>query len=161
MRKAFELTARDYSRMSGLHPDLVRVVERLASFTTVPFFVIEGVRSMARQRKLLESGASWTLDSRHLTGHAIDIAPKSDSWAWPMYHQLAPQMKQAAKLEGVALDWGGDWWRKKDGPHWELRWSKYPKSEVFTPWCPIEEAKVVVETIQQRLADMGNLEERN
>lgn len=133
MPKAFSLTDRDLKRMAGIHPDLFRVVLRLSSFTTVPFFVIEGLRTEKRQRELYEAGSSWTMDSRHLTGHAIDIAPKFDSWAWPMYHKLAPQMKAAAKLEGVALDWGGDWWRNKDGPHWELNWKRYPKGVPFDP----------------------------
>lgn len=137
MAKAFELTERDRARMVGLHPDLIRVVERLAAFTTIPFFVVEGVRTNKRQAELKASGASWTLNSRHLTGHAIDIAPKKDSWAWPLYHQLAPQMKAAAKLEGVALDWGGDWWTKKDGPHWELSWKKYP-SGPYGGYAPVK-----------------------
>lgn len=131
--KVFALSERDLSRMEGLHPDLVRVVRRLASFTTIPFFVVEGLRTEKRQALLLKSGASHTMNSRHLTGHAICIVPVRDTWAWPMYYKLAAQMKAAAKLEGVALDWGGDWWRFKDGSHWELRWSKYPKEAAFPP----------------------------
>lgn len=127
MAKAFALSERDKTRLAGLHPDLVRVVARLASFTTVPFFVIEGMRTAKRQQDLVARGASNTLNSRHLTGHAVDIAPIKDTWAWPVYRKLAAEMKQAAKLEGVRLDWGGDWWRFKDGPHWELNWRAYPK----------------------------------
>lgn len=133
MAKAFSLTDRDIARMAGIHPDLRRVVLRLASFTTIPFFVIEGLRSEKDQKAMVARGASQTLNSRHLTGHAIDIAPKKDTWAWPAYHELAKQVKAAAKLEGVALDWGGDWWRFKDGPHWELNWRKYPKGIPFDP----------------------------
>lgn len=118
--KAFALSARDEKRMEGLHPDLVRVVRRLATFTTVPFFVIEGVRTVKKQAENVKNGVSWTMDSDHLGGWAIDIAPIKDSWAWPQYHVLAPQMKRAAKMEGVKLDWGGDWFRRKDGPHWAL-----------------------------------------
>lgn len=125
--KAFALSERDETRMAGLHPDLIRVVRRLATFTTVPFFVVEGLRTPKAQAEMVARGVSRTLNSRHLTGHAIDIAPKKDSWAWPAYHRLAPEMKRAANLEGVRLDWGGDWWRFRDGPHWELNWKAYPK----------------------------------
>ena len=136
MTKAFQLTDRDFSRMAGIHPDLFRVVVRVASFTTVPCFVVEGLRTVKTQAEYVARGASHTMDSRHLTGHAIDIAPKKDSWAWPVYHKLAPQMKQAAKLEGVRLDWGGDWWRNKDGPHWELNWRAYPKDAKWPEFAP-------------------------
>ena len=64
-----------------------------------------------------------------MTGHAVDIAPLVDgdaSFAWPVYHKLAPQIKKAAKEVGVSLEWGGDWHKFKDGPHWQLPWKKYP-----------------------------------
>jgi peptidoglycan LD-endopeptidase CwlK len=124
-----KLTARDESRLVGLHPDLVRVIRRAAATTTVPFAVIEGMRTLATQRAYVARGASRTLRSRHLTGHAIDIAPMMGgkiSWHWPLYHQLAPIVKAAAAAEGVPIEWGGDWRSFKDGPHWQLPWAKYP-----------------------------------
>lgn len=124
--KAFDLSERDVKRLDGVHPDLIRVLRRLATFTTVPFFVVEGVRTVKRQRELVAKGASKTMKSRHLQGFAVDIAPVKDSWAWPQYYRLAPLVKQAAKLEGVPVEWGGDWWSFKDGPHWQLPHSKYP-----------------------------------
>lgn len=126
---AFALTERDLKRLEGVHPDLIRVVRRLATFTVVPFMVIEGVRTLKRQRELVAQGASKTLKSRHLQGFAVDLAPldgAKPSWAWPMYHRLAPLIKQAAKLEGVPIEWGGDWWSFKDGPHWQLPAKSYP-----------------------------------
>jgi peptidoglycan LD-endopeptidase CwlK len=124
-----KFTARDESRMIGLHPDLVRVMRRAAATTSIPFAVIEGMRTLATQRQYVAKGASTTLRSRHLTGHAIDIAPMINgkiTWAWPVYHQLAPIIKAAAAAEGVPIEWGGDWRKFKDGPHWQLPWGKYP-----------------------------------
>lgn len=124
-----KFTARDEQRLVGLHPDLVRVMRRAAATTTIPFTVIEGMRTLATQRQYVAKGASKTLRSRHLTGHAIDIAPLIGgkiTWAWPVYHQLAPIIKAAAAAEGVPIEWGGDWRRFKDGPHWQLPWGKYP-----------------------------------
>jgi peptidoglycan L-alanyl-D-glutamate endopeptidase CwlK len=123
------LTDRDRGRLKGVHPDLVRVVERAAELTAVPFTVLEGLRSKERQQQMVAAGSSTTLNSRHLTGHAVDIAPLEGgkvSWAWPLYHQLAPVIKQAAAECGVPIEWGGDWRRFKDGPHWQLPWSAYP-----------------------------------
>lgn len=124
-----KLSARDESRMAGLHPDLVRVIRRAAAATEVPFAVIEGMRTLATQKAYVAKGASKTMKSRHLTGHAIDIAPMMDgeiSWAWPLYHKLAPVVKAAAAAEKVPLEWGGDWRSFKDGPHWQLPWKVYP-----------------------------------
>jgi peptidoglycan L-alanyl-D-glutamate endopeptidase CwlK len=74
--------------------------------------------------------ASQTLNSRHLTGHAVDVAPVYNgkiSWDWPLYYVLADCIKTAAKLVDVPIEWGGDWKRAKDGPHWQLPWKEYPK----------------------------------
>lgn len=124
-----KLTTRDESRLVGLHPDLIRVIRRAAATTSIPFTVIEGMRTLATQRQYVAKGASRTLRSRHLTGHAIDIAPMIGgkiTWAWPVYHQLAPIVKAAAAAEDVPIEWGGDWRTFKDGPHWQLPWGKYP-----------------------------------
>jgi peptidoglycan L-alanyl-D-glutamate endopeptidase CwlK len=128
------LTSRDLSRLKGVHPDLVRVVKRLADLSGIQFTVLEGVRTVERQRELVKAGASKTMNSRHIPakngfGHAVDIAPMLNgkiTWDWPLYHKLAPLMKQAAKKEAVAIEWGGDWKSFADGPHWQLTWAAYP-----------------------------------
>lgn len=129
----YVLSARSLSRLEGVHPDLVRVVKRAITITPVDFTVLEGVRTEARQRELFAKGATKTLNSRHLQrggwGHAVDLAPLEGgavSWAWPLYHRLATAVKDAARLEGVPITWGGDWTSFRDGPHWELPWAQYP-----------------------------------
>jgi peptidoglycan L-alanyl-D-glutamate endopeptidase CwlK len=120
------LTDRDRRRLAGVHPDLVRVVERAASMIDEPFFVVlEGLRTEARQRELLAAGASRTMKSRHLTGHAVDLGAVVGGevrWDWPLYNRLAEVVKGAAELERVKVEWGGDWPRFRDGPHWQLPW---------------------------------------
>jgi peptidoglycan L-alanyl-D-glutamate endopeptidase CwlK len=126
------LGARSLSRLEGVHPDLVRVVKRAAEMSNLDFTVLEGVRTIARQRELLKIGATTTLNSRHLTGHAVDLAPirgKKVYWDWPLYHELAKVVKAAAAAEQVPLQWGGDFRTFKDGPHWELPWKVYPKGK--------------------------------
>ena len=125
----YKLGPRSQSRLKGVHPDLVKVVERAIEITTVDFTVLEGLRDPARQKTLMESGASQTLNSRHITGHAVDLGAWVDNqvdWSWPLYHKISAAMKEAAKELNVAIVWGGDWSRFKDGPHYELDRRKYP-----------------------------------
>jgi len=130
-----ELSAKTLMKLEGAHPDLVKVIKRAAALSSIDFTVLEVLRSLARQKQLVASGASRTMNSRHLPGkdglsRAVDIAPLDHggkvSWAWPLYHRLAPIVKQAAKDEGVPIEWGGDWRGFKDGPHWQLPWKDYP-----------------------------------
>lgn len=119
----FTLSEKSRSRLAGVHPDLCRVVERAMTLTEQDFIVIEGRRTRERQKYLVSKGASKTMNSYHLTGHAVDIAPLVDgkaSWDWKYYYPVAKAMKQAAKELGVAIEWGGDWKSFKDGPHWQI-----------------------------------------
>jgi peptidoglycan L-alanyl-D-glutamate endopeptidase CwlK len=148
---AYTLSARSNSRLIGVHPDLVRIVRRAIQITDVDFTVLEGVRDIGRQKELVASGASTTMNSRHLKaangyGHAVDVAPVvngSVSWDWPLYHKIAKAMKQAAKELRVAIEWGGDWKTFKDGPHWQLPWKQYPSKG------PVAGAKYTAETDTQ------------
>ena len=151
----YKLGPRSVQRLKGVHPDLVKVVERAIEITTVDFTVLEGLRDPARQKTLMESGASQTLNSRHITGHAVDLGALvggSIRWDWPLYYKLAEAVQQAAKELNVQIVWGGVWDRalnqigdpadevaayvqrrrdlgKKafiDGPHFELSRKEYP-----------------------------------
>lgn len=127
---AFQLDARSLQRLQGVHPDLAKVIHRAAALSPIEFRVIEGLRTEKRQRELVASGASKTMNSRHLTGHAVDLAPYVGGmirWDWPLYHKLAPAVKQAAAEVGVPIEWGGDWRTFKDGPHFQLPFGGYPK----------------------------------
>jgi len=124
--KHFILSNRSLSNLEGVHPDLVAVVKRAICLTSQDFTVIEGIRSLARQEQLVASGASQTMNSRHLTGHAVDLVPYPVSWDWPLFYPIADAMKLAAEELNVDLEWGGDWRTFKDGPHFQLSWSQYP-----------------------------------
>ena len=126
------LGARSLSRLQGVHPDLVRVVKKAAAMSDLDFTVLEGLRTLERQKELMANGATKTMNSRHLTGHAVDLAPMLGgkiSWDWPLYNRLAKIVKAAAAAEKVPITWGGDWRTFKDGPHWELPWKQYPKGK--------------------------------
>lgn len=123
---SYQLGARSLRNLEGVHPDLVSVVERAIELTHQDFTVIEGLRSLERQRELVAAGKSQTMNSRHLTGHAVDIAPWPISWDWPQFYAIEWAMKTAARELDVDLEWGGDWRSFKDGPHWQLSWEEYP-----------------------------------
>jgi peptidoglycan L-alanyl-D-glutamate endopeptidase CwlK len=131
---SYSLSNRSIDRLSGVHPDLVKVVQRAIEITTIDFVVLEGVRTTERQKILFDAGASQTLNSRHIKGpdgfaKAVDLGAWIDDevrWDWPSYHHIAKAMKTAAAELKIQIVWGGDWVRFKDGPHFELDRRKYP-----------------------------------
>ena len=126
------LGSRSHARLAGVHPDLVKVVEMAAKMSSLDFTVLEGLRTPERQAQLVKIGATRTTNSRHLTGHAVDLGVMVEGelrWDWPLYRQLAPIVKNAALAVGVPIEWGGDWKTFKDGPHWQLPWKQYPKGK--------------------------------
>lgn len=140
----FVLGEKSLKNLEGVNADLVRVVKRAIQISPVDFAVIEGVRTKERQRELVRKGASKTMNSRHLTGNAVDIVPYVDdriSWVFDDYYPLARAMAQASSELGVSVRWGGAWavitnkagtpqdWVKAyqagggkflDGPHFEI-----------------------------------------
>ena len=139
------LGARSLSRLEGVHPDLVRVVKKAAAMSDLDFTVLEGLRTLETQKKYVADGRSKTMNSRHLTGHAVDLAPMIDgkvSWDWPLYHRLAEVVRAASIKENVPIRWGGTWKLLTaiqgpitakvlsrsfpDGPHFELPRANYP-----------------------------------
>lgn len=126
---SYRLGNRSKERLEGVHPDMVAVVERAIELTEIDFTVLEGLRTLERQKTLVARGASTTLNSRHITGHAVDLGAYVDGgvrWDWPLYHKIAEAMKQAALELKVDMDWGGDWKSFPDGPHYQLSWKTYP-----------------------------------
>jgi peptidoglycan LD-endopeptidase CwlK len=151
----FKLSKTSLKRLEGVHADLVRVVNTAIEITSVDFTVLEGVRTLARQRQLVASGASQTLNSRHITGHAVDLGAflnGSVRWDWPLYFKIGEAMRIAAIECDVSIVWGAAWHDTlnnfdnaetgsdayvdlrraqgrrpfMDGPHFELARSAYP-----------------------------------
>lgn len=141
---SYRLSPLSRSRLKGVHPDLVRVVERAITLSAADFMVLEGVRTPERQRALYAQGrtkpgkvVTWTLNSNHFVradgfGHAVDLAPYPLDWEgpdrFPKFDAIARAMMAAANDLGVAIRWGADWDRdgkprergESDSPHFEL-----------------------------------------
>jgi peptidoglycan L-alanyl-D-glutamate endopeptidase CwlK len=155
MPEGFVLSARSLKRLEGIHDHLARVVHRAITVSAVDFAVLEGLRTTERQAELVAAGASQTMDSRHLTGHAVDlgaIVGTEVRWDWALYYTIARAMQEAAEEQETRITWGGCWDRdltalgdpengslayagrmrsrgKKpfmDGPHYQLDRTEYP-----------------------------------
>lgn len=120
----FSLSNKSLKNLEGVNKSLVLVVKKAIKITSIDFAVIEGLRTLKRQKELFASGASMTMNSKHLTGHAVDLAAMINGkirWDWPLYYKIAKAMKDAAGEENIDIIWGGDWKKFKDGPHFELK----------------------------------------
>ena len=139
------LGQRSLSRLEGVHPDLVRVVKKAAALSDLDFTVLEGLRTVDRLKQLMKQGATRTMNSRHITGHAVDLGAMIGGtvrWDWALYIKLAEVMRSASISENVPIRWGGTWKLLSDikgpitakvlsrsfpdGPHYELHRSVYP-----------------------------------
>jgi peptidoglycan LD-endopeptidase CwlK len=126
---SFRLSVRSQERLAGVHKDLADIVRRALQISPVDFAVLEGRRTAERQQMLFDTGASRTLNSRHLSGHAVDLGAWVGGgirWDWPLYEKIALAMQKASADVRVPVVWGGDWQRFRDGPHFQLPWAEYP-----------------------------------
>jgi peptidoglycan L-alanyl-D-glutamate endopeptidase CwlK len=122
----YKLGTRSMQSLSGVHPDLVEVVKLAIKITGVDFTVIEGIRNINRQRELYKAGKSTTMNSRHITGHAVDMVPYPVDWNdLERFETMAVAMKAAAEELEIPIVWGGDWKSFYDAPHFELDRKKY------------------------------------
>lgn len=124
---SFALAEGSLKRLEGVHPDLVKVVKRCIEITPIDFKVLCGTRTIEEQKVLVRNGKSKTMNSRHLTGHAVDLVPLPVDWddVGP-FRKLAVAMKEAASQLNIDIVWGGDWPGGWDKPHFELDRKVYP-----------------------------------
>lgn len=108
----FTLSDRSKSRLEGVEPKLVDVVNLAIEYTKIDFGVTCGMRTVAEQQELVDAGASQTMNSKHLDGRAVDvvayIGPRI-SWELNLYDDVADAFKLAATEVDVALRWGAAW----------------------------------------------------
>ena len=109
---AYKLSTRSQGKLIGVDPKLTLVVFLAIKYTKIDFGVIEGIRTVAQQKALVESGASQTMDSKHLKGRAVDLMAYIGSrgcWELNVYDDIADAMKRAAIEIDVAVRWGAAW----------------------------------------------------
>lgn len=122
------------ARLKGVHDDLVQVAKhahQLATEKGLAFKITEGLRTIETQREYVKRGASRTMNSRHLTGHAFDFVPIVGNpgrvtYKWPAFWPLVEIFERAAYELGVEIECGARWKSFPDGPHVELSRKVYP-----------------------------------
>ena len=109
---AFRFSTRSQEKLIGVDSELKEIVSLAITYTKIDFGVIEGIRTVAQQKALVESGASQTMDSKHLEGRAVDLMAYVDGrgcWELNVYDDIADAMKRAAIEIDVAVRWGAAW----------------------------------------------------
>lgn len=115
---------RHEERLAGINQRLADIVRKAETYLDFELLVVEGLRDKERQKVLVAKGASRTLNSKHLIGRAVDLAPIIEGdvrWDWPLFDRINAAMQKAADDFNTVLIWGGDWRRFRDGVHWELK----------------------------------------
>ena len=97
--------------LTGVNPKLRLLCEEAIKESPIDFRVTEGLRTLSRQKHLVSIGASKTLDSRHLTGDAVDLVPWDGGprWEWPLIYRLAEHIRSVALTHSISVRWGGVW----------------------------------------------------
>ncbi|CNI75430.1 M15 family metallopeptidase [Yersinia pekkanenii] len=126
----FRFSQRSENNLKGVNADLVKVVRRALELSPVDFGVIEGLRTVERQKELVATGKSQTMNSRHITGHAIDVLPTGADWNdYKCWLPVLDAMHLAGNELGVRLCFGITWTDNPndkpakflDAPHIEIQ----------------------------------------
>jgi len=69
------------------------------------------LRTIEEQRALVAKGASQTMKSKHIGGHAVDLMAYCNGGRWELnlYDEIADAMKEGAEAAGVKIRWGAAW----------------------------------------------------
>lgn len=126
---SFYLGTTSKKRLMGVHPDLVRVVERAIEITPIDFGVTEGLRTIETQKRYVAEGKSTTMNSMHLPqddeySWAVDLYCRDNkgnvTWEHDWFRLVIQAMMTAAIELGVQIKAGGLWRTFQDSPHFEL-----------------------------------------
>ena len=144
---SYVLSKRSLASLEGVDPRLVSVAKRAIQITKQDFVIIEGLRTReqmminygkgrtaaqlavhgipASYAKPNEAKVTWLNDpfaSNHASGKAVDVVPYPVDWNdISKFRTIATAFKEAARELGVKLEWGGDWSKSKDYPHFEVK----------------------------------------
>lgn len=128
-------------RFSGVDQRLVSIAQEACQALPFDVIVVEGVRTEKRQQELYAQGrtkpgkvVTWTMNSKHIDGLAVDLAPydhetKQILWGDVLkFNDMIRSMLRVAAAHKVKIRSGADWNqngvlrenRETDSPHFEL-----------------------------------------
>lgn len=119
----FNFSKASLDKMNGVNSKLVILMKEAIKNSPYDFKITEGLRTVERQKELVKTGKSKTMNSYHLKGKAVDIAVLIDNkitWDFKYYKEVSNHIKEIARKLGYVITWGGDWKTFKDGPHFQI-----------------------------------------
>ena len=119
----FSFSKASLEKMNGVNSKLVILMKEAIKNSPYDFKITEGLRTVERQKELVKTGKSKTMNSYHLKGKAVDIAVliyNKITWDFKYYKEVANHIKEVARKLGYVITWGGDWKTFKDGPHFQI-----------------------------------------
>lgn len=126
---AFQFSERSEMNLKGVNHDLIAVCRHALLISPVDFAIVDGLRTKEEEAKHVADGKSQTMNSRHLTGHAVDVMAYDGSkptWEVPYYLQIMDAMRTASYALGIKIECGGDWKTLRDYGHFQLSRETYP-----------------------------------
>jgi peptidoglycan LD-endopeptidase CwlK len=108
----FKFSRKSFTILMGVHTDLRRVMALGLKCSPVDFAIIHGLRTEAEEAAYVAEGKSQTMNSRHLTGHAVDVEAVMHgigSWQDTLYPKIGDAVRQASIELGIPVTWGGCW----------------------------------------------------
>ena len=123
MARIWNFSPRSIKRLDDVNSDLVKLMCNSIYESPYDFGITCGLRTQEEQAKLVADGLSQTMNSKHLTGDAVDISVYYRgrlTWDFHYYKEVARHIKIISKELNVPIIWGGDWKTLKDGPHFEI-----------------------------------------
>jgi len=106
------LSNKSRENLEGVAQPLIDLAYAAIKNTPVDFRVTEGIRTVERQTILVRSGASRTMDSKHIHGYAIDVVPWIEGaprYHWPLIFKMVEHIRDWAQILGIGIVWGGSW----------------------------------------------------
>ena len=120
----FKMGKKSLACLASVKTELECIARLALYLSEVDFSITEGIRTLERQKLLVAEGKSTTINSRHLLGEAVDFAAYIDGRLnWDdieSYEKIGAAFKQAAKMLGYSITWGGDWINFKDYCHVQI-----------------------------------------
>jgi peptidoglycan L-alanyl-D-glutamate endopeptidase CwlK len=113
-----KFSKRSQDNLNSVKPELIKLFTEVLALGIFDISITEGLRSQERQQELLDANLSKTLNSKHLTGDAVDVAiyknGRIDYKDTLAYYVLAGVVYTIAKQQGIRIRWGGNWDRDSD-----------------------------------------------
>jgi len=102
---------RSRSRLKGVNPKLVNILNE--AIKLMDLTILEGLRSVERQKELVASGASKTMKSKHLKGMAVDVTPYpvdfDSAKGINRHYYMAGMLRGIAHMMKIPVRSGADW----------------------------------------------------